>query len=306
MSKDKYIIRSMSKISHKPWELFILSRIIHELQGHDIEFICQQFVRGEGGYRYMTDIYFPQFSLHLEVDEPHHNAKINKDKDAARSRDIIDATGHDIVRISVCDSNSEGRSVELPIASVNKKVDAFIDRLFKEMANQKTEGTFKPWDFENRFSPDVYIKRGTLDVVDEPAFRTHRDALRCFGYRGGHFQQAVWAVPHCPDGSVIWFPRFYENDRWSNSISADGQEIVEEPKSEEEFFRYASSRGYQRQKRRIVFARYKDSLDVLLYRYLGVFMLDETKQDGWKRTFRRSATRVALPMSEGAAWAKAE
>ena len=44
-SKDDYILRSLSKISHKKWELFIVSRIIHNVDDPEIEFSCQQAIR---------------------------------------------------------------------------------------------------------------------------------------------------------------------------------------------------------------------------------------------------------------------
>ena len=69
ISKQDYIYRSLKKVSHKGWETFVISRIIHGLDDDDIEFVTQQLVRLSDESRALTDLYFPQFDLHVEVDE---------------------------------------------------------------------------------------------------------------------------------------------------------------------------------------------------------------------------------------------
>ena len=45
ISKDDYILRNFSKIKHKKWELYVITRIIHLLNDPEIEFVCQQLVK---------------------------------------------------------------------------------------------------------------------------------------------------------------------------------------------------------------------------------------------------------------------
>ena len=45
ISKDDYILRSFSKIKHKSWELYVITRIVHLLDDPDLEFICQQLIK---------------------------------------------------------------------------------------------------------------------------------------------------------------------------------------------------------------------------------------------------------------------
>ncbi|WP_413475970.1 AbaSI family restriction endonuclease [Hafnia paralvei] len=40
MSKDDYILRALSKISHKRWEHYIINRIFHRLNDPELEFLC--------------------------------------------------------------------------------------------------------------------------------------------------------------------------------------------------------------------------------------------------------------------------
>lgn len=61
--------------------------------------ICYAAIRQAAEGRAMTDMYFPQFGIHVEVDEGHHKAQIEADK--LREADIVDATGHQIFRIDV-------------------------------------------------------------------------------------------------------------------------------------------------------------------------------------------------------------
>ena len=58
ISKDDYLLRNISKIKHKKWELYIITRVLHSLDP-DIEYTCQQFVKTKSGKRYLADICFP-------------------------------------------------------------------------------------------------------------------------------------------------------------------------------------------------------------------------------------------------------
>ena len=91
-SKDDYILRSLSKISHKKWELFIVSRIIHNLEDPEIEFSCQQAIKTKKRDKpYLTDLCFPQLKLYLEVHESYHENEKQKLTDKHRKREILDA-----------------------------------------------------------------------------------------------------------------------------------------------------------------------------------------------------------------------
>jgi len=46
ITKTEYILRSLKKITHKKWEFFVISRILHGLSDDEIEFITQQLMKG--------------------------------------------------------------------------------------------------------------------------------------------------------------------------------------------------------------------------------------------------------------------
>jgi very-short-patch-repair endonuclease len=65
-------------------------------------------------------MFFPQLGIHIEIDEGHHrNPKVSA-RDGVRDADIIDATGHEVIRIDVtCSIEQINQSVQpsLPIMS---------------------------------------------------------------------------------------------------------------------------------------------------------------------------------------------
>lgn len=98
MNKLDYISRQLSRASHKKYEYYVVSRIWHILNDISIKFVTQQYVvRPEG--RALTDMYFPQLKVHIEVDEPFHKKQVLSDN--LREADIINATGHEIYRVDV-------------------------------------------------------------------------------------------------------------------------------------------------------------------------------------------------------------
>ena len=44
ITKDEYLLRNFSKIRHKKWELFVITRILHNLNDSNIEYVCQQYI----------------------------------------------------------------------------------------------------------------------------------------------------------------------------------------------------------------------------------------------------------------------
>ena len=90
-SRDEYILRNFSKIKHKKWELYVITRIIHLLNDPDIAFVCQQAIRTRNNRRYLTDLCFPGLKLYCEIDEVQHSLEHHRENDQIRQREIIDA-----------------------------------------------------------------------------------------------------------------------------------------------------------------------------------------------------------------------
>jgi hypothetical protein len=270
ISKTDYILRSLQKVSKKKWELFIVSRIIHCLNDDDIEFVTQQLVHRPDGARALTDIFFPQFSVHLEIDEPFHTKTVSKDD--KRSQDIVEVTGHDIRRIAIADKIGNLR----PLSQIIDDTDNFVEFLKAKKRNGLIDGTFVPWNFESRYSAAPVIAKGYLSVEDNVVFKTQVEALRCFGFTGSGYQRGAWRIP---DGStdVVWFPRLYEHGMWHNELAENGLVIKEEAINAEGRASIAKQLENERRwpgRKHIVFAKAKDVLGFNLLRFVGTFKVN--------------------------------
>ena len=277
MTKTEYILRSLAKVSKKRWELFIISRIIHQLDD-DIEFVTQQLVRGGDGQRYLTDLYFPQFGIHLEIDERHHLN--HSELDRFRELDIVQETNHKIERIKTFD-DSRTENPEKKLSQIQRDTDKFVDIIHKRKKDLEASGEFIPWDWGNRYSADPIINRGYLDVNDNVTFRLQAEALRCFGFSGQTIRRGTWRIR---DGSRdwVWFPRLYQHYIWNNEMSADGKII--RGYAINDLGREGNIKTIDRLKKDIyegkplenviVFAKSKDSLGGNVLRYVGTFRVN--------------------------------
>lgn len=282
MSKDNYIMRSLSKLRHKPFEHFVINRIYHRLSDPEIKFICQQYVSRPNGYA-MTDMFFPQFRLHLEVDEPYHAH--TADWDGLRMQDIVNATDHAVVRIAAVE-NGENRALD----KICDEVDNFVEELKKRKRDAGTE--FEPWDYENEFSPIPHIERGYIDTKEGVVFRYHRDALRCFGYTGGHFQKGMRYLDRNQE-RMVWFPRLWKHGKWTNSLSPDGN-VIREDADDQDVADYRKRGTPDLARERIVFAMWRDPLGRRVYRFAGVFQKDKEASDGQVAVFEKISDRFNL------------
>ncbi len=271
--KSEYVLRSLQKIINKKWELFIISRIIHKLDDHDIEFITQQLVRREDGTRALTDLYFPQFNIHLEIDEPAHLN--NLDDDNRREQDIIFRTDHDIIRIQISENEE--------LSSINNKTDEFIELIKKKKQELVKNKDFEAWEFETKYKPDRFIAKGYFEISDNVLFRKQVDAIRCFGVDHAGWQHGEWQIPD-GSGDHLWFPRLFRHGMWTNKLIDGGKVIIEHAEDEN------GRASIQKQKERyranpnrcqIIFAKAKDALGANLLRYVGTFRanLDKSTDD---------------------------
>lgn len=289
MNRSDFILRSLSKLSSKRWEHYVINRIYHRLDDPEIEFVCQQCIRGSDSKIYLVDLFLPQLDIYLEIDEGHHDTDIAKMHDAARRLDIVEAAG--LIEERIPASNKT-------LSEIDRRVETFVELVRERKAAQVRDGRFRDWDYEQRFSPQRHLEEGYIEVGPHSAFWSQRDALRCFGYGGGHYQRGVWRLPvgtHEEIGllgkAIVWFPRLYEQADWSNSLSDDGKTITEVSKKEVHYREAWNSR--------IVMARSRDEFNRTLYRFLGLFEVVPEYSDGKEHRFVRVATRLKTISAKG-------
>ncbi len=280
MNKLDFISRQFSRAENKRFEHYVVTRIWHLLNDLSIKFITQQYVsRPEG--RALTDMFFPQLQIHIEIDEGHHKNQIDWDK--WREADIINATGHEIRRVDVTKD----------IETINNVISQIIERV---KAKKSSIGDFEPWDINAELNPKTYINKGFIDLKDDCAFRTMVDAANCFG--NDYKPMGIWTggAKHPKEiGKHIWFPKLYKNGKWNNSISNDEteiREICEFPETASSHIDSVLKKGIYK---RIVFARVKSPLGDIMYRFKGEYELVREKTnyvDGlmWRRISERVNT----------------
>lgn len=254
-------------------------RIVHLLSDGEVKFVTQQYVSRPSS-RAMTDLHFPQIRLHIEVDEPFHKSQLDRDK--LREADIINATDHDIERVDVAGSLGE----------IDRRIDNIVSEIRARLQLERDMGTFKPWDVEAEFDPETYIAAGTIDVCDDVAFRRSFEAANCFGNNYYGLQQG--GAKHPDPKTIVWFPKLFPNGEWENSISQDEKEIIERNEDPEKARRHleAHLRSMSHTKR-VVFAKVRDSLGQVLYRFRGLYEIDVDESKNVNGLFwRRIATKV--------------
>lgn len=279
MDKLEFIARQLAKAQTKKYEHYVVNRVWSLLNDSRVKFVTQQFVsRPEG--RAMTDMFFPQLNIHIEVDEGFHKKQIEADQ--VREADIINATGHEVLRVDVTqDVEQINGDIDKIVAVLRNKVNSTLD--------------FKPWDMEAEMDPLTYIQLGYLDVAENVTFRTIADAATCFGrdYRAG-MQKSYFPHPREPN-KKLWFPRLYPNADWDNQLSNDEETIIYaslDPAIRNEHIDKMVNDA-QNYPVRIVFARVNDPLGGLMYRFKGEYRvdLDVTNYDTGI-VLRRVATKV--------------
>jgi len=282
ISKQDYILRNFSKIKHKKWELYVITRIIHLLNDPEIEFVCQQIVKTPENKRYLTDLFFPTLKLYYEIDEAQHSSDQHIISDVHRQREIVDATGFVEKRIRVFDENINDRSLN----EINIEVDAFIDFIKKRKKQFISKNNFISWNYETKYSPEPHLKRGYIDVKDNVVFLNHRDTLRCFGYKKGHHQRATWTIKGTK--KHVWFPKLYKNNDWNNSLSDDFK-TIEMKRTDNSIL--SDVPGHIES---IVFAHYKNLFGQIVYKFLGEFHTSIKESTNYKWVYIRKQTKINL------------
>ena len=263
MEKLEFIARQLAKAQTKRYEHYVVQRIWHRLDRPDLKMITQQFVSrpSREPRRAMTDMYFPQLGIHIEIDEPRHLKHVAADQ--LREADIINATGHEFIRVPVLN--------DLP--AFNRLIDDAVDQI--RAAADFSD--FEAWNPEFEMSPATHISKGYIDVDEDVAFKTMADAASCFGKAYAGLQQAF--IPHPTEpAKFLWFPKLYENAQWLNTLSPDEMVITEISKIPERRNSQVdlNVRDFDRNGRRLVFARVRSPLGDLMYRFKGEYLLDIT------------------------------
>ncbi|NLK27341.1 MAG: hypothetical protein GX306_03220 [Clostridiales bacterium] len=287
----EYIAKLFEKISKKRYENYVISRIWHKLSDNEVEFVPQQYVKRNETKYSLTDLYLPQIGLHIEVNEPAHNA--NEEKilaDRIRNQEIIKQTNHNlkIIDFSTVDPYDKTKLIIKSIDEINKDIDELVLYIKSEIEKKRQEKSFKPWANAKDFNPDYHITKGYLNADENPSFRTIEDICKLFGAKEpkrGFLRKGGVKNPLNKE-HFIWWPN-EDNKLWHNHITDDNSKIFERHNDPATCLKHIKG-VLKEDGTRIVFYRNIDVLGFKFYRFKGVYVIDHEQtnvENGivWKR-----------------------
>lgn len=284
MDKKEYIVNQLKRTFYKKYENYCITRIIHKLDNEYLQFITQQLFKRRDGKYALADLYFPQLNISIEIDEPHHLAQ--KEEDKERTLDIIEAdqkirkkyTGiEDIIldpieeyRIEIGETSS--------IEEINNKIDVIIKKIELKISNMGDK--FVPW--KNVYEPALfYVKKGFIEKKDNAKFQTIDEIGKLFNIEKVSMGYKVHGyVPVVNNLEYFWCPhlKLSEDDiiinNAINTISQDGKYIFEYFKKDNDT---EVLKVLKNNIKRYVFAQYKDEVGNEVKKFIGVFSLDKER-----------------------------
>lgn len=273
--KLTYISRLFQKTSNKIYEHYIITRIWHLLNNDEIEMIAQQYVRLENKYA-LTDIYFPQFNIHVEVNEPAHYITPEKiEFDINRNESIINISQH---QIQIFDCRK-------PIEEIHNDIDDFIKHINSLISNQLKNNTFKSWNPNQDRNPLYWKEQKAITSNDNIALNNVEDICTLFDAdfsktKRGFLRKGAIAHPQNRN-IIIWWPSSKKRQKWQNFYDAEKGIIIEENIDEEQnsnHLNYLLSVN----ETRLLFYHYKDFLGLTSYRFKGAFKLEKEESENKK------------------------
>lgn len=284
----EYNLNQLRRTYRKKYENYVVTRIFHRLNLPDLQFVTQQLVRRPSGIA-LTDLYLPQLKLHIEIDEPHHGNQTDADEirtediiEATKKLDIVEANGHRIERIRVTDAEGD----------INK-FNELIDNLIDEIKRIIEVNGYEPWYPGQEFDCSKFLQKGKISVSDNPRFRTITAAINFLGQNVSGMQKAFFRSKKYPEYN-FWFPKLYPNSGWDNKLQEDGELIFEKPTNETDIRSHYQAIINDNAKR-IVFPRFTDNLGAVVYRFMGIYIVDKEKSSETKGiVYRRVSTEFEL------------
>lgn len=280
--KVEYISRLFQKTSAKAIENYCLTRLWHKLDNDEIQFVIQQYVNRYTNKYALTDLYLPQFKIHIEVNEPaHYSSPSQIQKDEIRKQQIEKNSGHKIYVID-CRKN---------LSDIHKQIDNIVHIVNNSIVEQKNMGLFKPWQPDIERNPEFWKVQTRISVADDISFSSIEDICQLFDAdfnktKRGYLR--LGGLPHPKNNRyLIWWPSEKTRQGWLNKLSSDDQEIIETNLNDAKRIKHFND-CLNTEEKRIVFFQYKDILGFTSYRFKGVYAYDNfksTKDKGvvWKR-----------------------
>lgn len=283
--KKEYLIKTLSRTKRKDYENYVINRIYSKLDDLDIKPMTQKYVKrninNRKGYC-LIDLYFPQFNIGIECDEPHHITQQENDK--LRTENIITELGNYIEKRIIVYNKS--------IIEINNDIDKLVQYIQNAKNKQIKNGTFKKWEL---LTPKEYFKnKNKITIYDDIEFNTINETSNLIfntNYKGQ--QQAWFPIKTIKDERIMaWFPQLAieidntmvaSSNGWHNTINDEKDTIFEY----NEYGKNANSNIDNL--KRVTFMKIKDKItNKSSYKFLGVFI--PTSKTNGKVTYKRIST----------------
>ena len=280
-----YIARVLQKTARKAYEGYVISRLWHKINDPTVKLVPQQYVNRASNLYALTDVYFPQFKIHIEVNEPAHyknNASIQKDR--KRKAQIEKNTGHRVLEIDC------RKKIEL----INGDIDRIVNFILEQKRELILKNQFIPWD-EKENTGLFWRRKNTLDVDNDISLSTIEEICKVFNINPSKikrgFQRTGGAILPANSDILVWWPAEKTRNGWTNCEKFDFSEIEEKNSDREKSLEHYKEYINLNQ-RRIVFFKHKDILGIDKYKFVGIYVLNESKSRRrkslyWKRKSKK-------------------
>lgn len=267
MDKLQYLRKVFAHTVGKTFENYVINQIWSKVEDFGLYPVTQQYVKRSNGYA-LIDLYFPQINFAIEVDEFAHE-----------KNEIVDTIRMDEIFSSIKGIKSE-RIMEGNYDYVKEQINTVankINKKVKQLGPFKWEENWQEIEYKEKF--EKIKKRKKLLSSDIIGFERVQVTNDIFGmnYSKGYLQYGK-SYFEISENERLWFPHLTPNKNWENTVSDDWNIIrqkyigndIEILKSER-----VAQKGENFNYKIYTFAKYKNALGEISYRFIGVFKFKE-------------------------------
>jgi very-short-patch-repair endonuclease len=269
VDKLQYLRKVFAHTIGKTFENYVITQIWSKVEDFGLYPVTQQYIKRVSGYA-LIDLYFPQINFAIEVDEFAHEN--NKTLDKIRMDDIFGSiNGIKSERIKEGNYNYVKNQIDAVVNKINKKV--------KKLGPFKWEENWQEIEYKKNF--EKVKKRKKLLSSDMIGFERVQVTNDIFGMNlsRGYLQYGKSFFKISPN-EYLWFPHLTPNKNWENTVSDDWNIIYE--KYIGNSIEMIENRGDAWEIdnfKRYTFAKYKNTLGEISYRFIGVFKVKEKNEE---------------------------
>jgi hypothetical protein len=264
MNKLDYLRKTFAHAKGKEFENYVINQIWAKVEEFGLYPVTQQYVKRPNGYA-LLDLYFPQIIFAIEVNENYHKRIIRTDE--MRIEDIFGSIP-EIDIVSIKEDNYE--NVKTQIKNTVNKIESKV----KKLGPFSWEDNWKEKEYDNKIS--AARKKGKLNVSDSIGFKKIQVTNDIFNmdlsdgflrYGNSFFKKS--------NNEYIWFPHLTKQKDWENNVSDDWNMISEKYIGKNNLPKLDEDKTLDKNILRHTFAKYKDSLGEISYRFIGIFKIKE-------------------------------